>query len=309
MLVALVPLFFATNVVIGRFIAGDVAPWTLAFLRWLGAFLIVLPFAAGGLRRSFGDLLAQAPVIAALGFLGMFICGGIVYLGLHYTTATNATLIYACSPVMILILEWLFRGRPIGLQEISGAALAFTGVAVVALGAAGASRFVLNPGDAMIGAGALSWSIYSVVQKRPGITAIPGLTLFAAIALMGAVLLAPMMLFEVARGPSLPQTATAWLAIVAIAFFPSVGAFFGYQYRHPPLRPGDDRNRALHADTIRRRARATPARRVLPPLSSGRLHTDPARRHPRDRALPFAARRLGFLGAGRFACAARCAAA
>lgn len=229
-LVALIPLFISTNVVIGRHIAGDVAPWTLAFLRWLGAFLILLPFAWNGLRRSFGELLAQAPTIAALGFLGMFICGGIVYLALHYTTATNATLIYACSPVMILILEWLFRGRPIGLLEISGAALAFSGVAVVALGTAGESHFALNPGDALVGLGAFSWAIYSVVQGRPSITAIPGLPLFSAITLTGAVLLAPMMLFEVARGPAWPHSAGAWLAVAAIALVPSVGAFFGYQY-------------------------------------------------------------------------------
>jgi drug/metabolite transporter (DMT)-like permease len=229
-LVALVPLFFSTNVVIGRLIAGEVGPWTLACLRWSGAFLILLPFAAGALRRHARDIVSQGPVVVLLGFLGMFICGGIVYLGLHYTTATNATLIYACSPVLILLLEWLFRGRPIGLLEISGAALAFTGVAVVALGAAGGSRFALNPGDAMIAVGALSWAIYSVLQSRPGITAIPSLPLFAAVALAGAVLLSPMMLFEAMRGPAFPQSAQIWLAVLAIALVPSVGAFFGYQY-------------------------------------------------------------------------------
>ena len=44
-LVALVPLFFSTNVVIGRAVTAEVAPWTLAFLRWSGALLILLPFA------------------------------------------------------------------------------------------------------------------------------------------------------------------------------------------------------------------------------------------------------------------------
>src|SRR6185369_17568742 len=87
--IALVPLFFSTNVVIGRFVAGDVGPWTLAFLRWSGAFLILLPFSAPGLRASLPALRAEAPLIALLGFLGMFICGGLVYTALHYTTASN----------------------------------------------------------------------------------------------------------------------------------------------------------------------------------------------------------------------------
>ena len=39
-----------------------------------------------------------------------------------------------------------------------------------------------------------------------------------------------MMLFEAMRGPAFPQSAQIWLAVLAIALVPSVGAFFGYQY-------------------------------------------------------------------------------
>src|ERR1035438_1773437 len=45
LLLALTSLFWAGNTVIGRFIAGHVPPVTLAFIRWGGAFLILLPFA------------------------------------------------------------------------------------------------------------------------------------------------------------------------------------------------------------------------------------------------------------------------
>ena len=43
-------------------------------------------------------------------------------------------------------------------------------------------------------------------------------------------MLVPMMLWEIATGPALPQTATAWLAVLAVALIPSVGAYSGYQY-------------------------------------------------------------------------------
>ena len=88
--------------------AADVAPWTLAFLRRSAAFLILLPFAAIGLRKNAGALLAQWRNIAILGFLGMFVCGGCVYLSVHHTTASNATLIYTASNLMVLLL-WAFR--------------------------------------------------------------------------------------------------------------------------------------------------------------------------------------------------------
>ena len=121
----------------------------------------------------------------------MFVCGGIVYLALHHTTAANATLIYTASNVMILIFEWLFRGRPIGLREIIGTVLAVSGVAVVALGSEG-WRLALNPGDALIGVAATAWAVYSVLLKRPSLTKIPGQVLFAAIVLTGATMLVPM---------------------------------------------------------------------------------------------------------------------
>ena len=229
-LVVLVPLFFSTNVVIGRSVVAEVGPWTLAFLRWSGALLIVLPFCWDSLRASRGAILAQARTIGLLAFLGMWVCGGGVYVAVHYTTATNATLIYASANVLILVLEWAFRGRPIGLRELVGTVLAFCGVAAVAMGGESAVDLSLNRGDVLIAVAAFSWAVYSVVLKRPGLTAIPGLPLFATIMLIGAVMLAPMMAWEVWSAEALPQSARAWLAVAGLALVPSVGAFFGYQY-------------------------------------------------------------------------------
>ena len=52
LLLSLTSLFWAGNTVLGRFIAGHVPPITLAFIRWTGAFLILLPFAAPHLLRD-----------------------------------------------------------------------------------------------------------------------------------------------------------------------------------------------------------------------------------------------------------------
>jgi len=228
-LVAVVPLLFATNIVIGRAVIDEVGPWTLAFLRWGGAFLILLPFAAAGLKRDAATLVVHGRLIPVLSFLGMFVCGGLVYVGLHHTTATNGTLIYAGANILILILEWLFRGRPVGPRELIGTALAFAGVLVVATRGAGISGFALNPGDLLIAVAATAWAIYAVLQKRTDITSIPGLSLFAATMFAGAALLLPMAMWEFASGPALPASARAWLGVLGVALMPSIGAFFGYQ--------------------------------------------------------------------------------
>jgi drug/metabolite transporter (DMT)-like permease len=228
--VALVPLLFSTNSVIGRAVAGETGPWTLASLRWTLAFLILLPISLPAMRAHRGALTAHAAEILLLSFLGMWICGGVFYQALHFTTATNATLVYASSNVLILILEWLFRGRRIGLRQIVGTVLALAGVAVVAVGAEGAGALSVNPGDALVALASLSWAIYSVVLKRPGLTALPGIALFGSIMLGGVALLLPMMMWEALSGGGWPATPFAWSAVLMVALLPSVGAYSGYQY-------------------------------------------------------------------------------
>ena len=52
LLLSLTSLFWAGNTVLGRFIVGHVPPMTLAFIRWGGASVILLPFAARHLARD-----------------------------------------------------------------------------------------------------------------------------------------------------------------------------------------------------------------------------------------------------------------
>ncbi len=52
LLLCLTSLFWAGNIVIGRFAAGQIPPMALSFIRWAGAFLIVLPFAWAQLARD-----------------------------------------------------------------------------------------------------------------------------------------------------------------------------------------------------------------------------------------------------------------
>jgi hypothetical protein len=63
LLLSLAALFWAGNIVLGRFIAADFPPMALSFLRWGLACLIVLPFAWPHLR-------AEWPVIRSTPVLG-----------------------------------------------------------------------------------------------------------------------------------------------------------------------------------------------------------------------------------------------
>jgi len=230
-LLALMPLLFASNLVIGRGSAELVEPWTLAFWRWLLATLVVLPFTAGALVRYWRDFRAVGREIFILGLLGMVLCGGVVYVSLHATTATNATLIYTASGLFIVLLDTLYFGQPLTVLRLVGLVVGFLGVATIVLQGE-LQRLIsldLNWGDVGIAIAAISWAIYSVMLRADRLRRLPVLPLFAIIAASGTISLFPFMLYEWGTLGAFPAVARAWLSIVALAILPSVLAFWFYQ--------------------------------------------------------------------------------
>ncbi len=232
LILLLIPMFFSTNIVIGRAAITSVEPWTLAFWRWALASLILLPFAWQGVRLHAAALIAQWKLIVLLGFLGMVACGGGVYLSLKSTTATNGTLIYTSSPVFVLLLEAVFRGQKIALRQVVGIVLAILGVATIVLRGDFARLMALefNIGDLGIALAAFAWAVYSVILKRPVFRTLPTVPLFFAVSSVGTLLLVPFMAFDAVTTGSLPVSASAWTSILGLAVLSSVLPFLAYQY-------------------------------------------------------------------------------
>ncbi|QCK87405.1 DMT family transporter [Phreatobacter aquaticus] len=232
LLLLVMPLLFSSNLVIARGMGEAVPAFTLALLRWGVAALVLLPFTFASLKMEAPVLRAHLGRILLLAFLGMWICGALVYLALGVTTATNATLIYTTSPVIVLLIETLVFGRKLSGPRLAGIVLAMIGVAVIVLkGDLGAIlRLDLNIGDLGMASAAFAWALYSLVLKEEGLSRVPTLTLFATIAMAGAFLLLPFSLAELALVGGFPTTPKAWTGILALAIFSAVGAFSLYQY-------------------------------------------------------------------------------
>lgn len=226
------PLFFSTNMVFGRGVIGEVSPFMLAFLRWLAVAVALSPFMLAEAAAVRQVVQSNWPRLLLLAFLGMWVCGGLVYLALGWTTATNGTLIYTTSPVMILLLEAVFAGRRIGLREGAGALIAFLGVVTIVLRGEPAALLSLafNIGDLIILGAAVAWSVYSILYRAPGLQALPTAALLGLIAALGAAMLLPAALVELAAGADMPATAEAWRGIAGIVVFSSLLAFSSYQF-------------------------------------------------------------------------------
>jgi drug/metabolite transporter (DMT)-like permease len=230
-LLALMPLFFASNLVIGRASTELVEPWTLAFWRWTLAALILLPFAWTGIAENWSRFRAVVREIVILGVLGMLICGGLVYVSLHATTATNATLLYTSSTLFIVLLDAAYFRHPLTPVRAAGLVIGFLGVATIVLRGELARLITLdlNWGDLGIAVCALSWAIYSVMLKADSLRRLPTLPLFAVIAVAGALTLVPPMLYEAIALGAAPTDGRAWASILALAIIPSVLAYGIYQ--------------------------------------------------------------------------------
>lgn len=226
------PLFFSSNLIFGRHTIPEVAPFTLAFLRWGLSALVLAPmvYAHGAQARAY--VTRQPTHWLLMGFLGMVICGAGVYFALQFTTATNGTLIYTTSPLMILVIERLFRGRATSWREIAGIVLGFGGVAIIVMRGDLSALIELdfNRGDVMFVGAALAWAVYSVLLRGPRTAGLPVLSLFGLVAIAGTILLAPVAAWEFYSGARMPETWSAWGGIAGIVVFASLLAFSGFQY-------------------------------------------------------------------------------
>lgn len=224
------PLLISSNPIIGRAAVDIVPPVALAFWRWAVAALILLPFTWFGLVRHATVLRRHILLIGLLGSLGMGVCGAFVYIGLQHTTATTASIIYAISPVMMLVIVWLFEREPIRLHQIIGVTIAIVGVLVIVSRGALDQLLAItfNIGDLWVLGSAASWAVYSVLLRRlTGL--LPTFTLFTAIVLAGVLSLAPFYAIETAMGRPVVWNQEAAISIAGVALLASVLAFSAFQ--------------------------------------------------------------------------------
>jgi drug/metabolite transporter (DMT)-like permease len=146
-----------------------VPPMTLNLLRWVIAFVLLLPLAWRVLRPTS----AMWPNWRRFSLMGLFSVGlynALQYLALHTSTPLNVTLVASSGPVWMLLVGRLFFGAPIAPRQLAGAALSITGVMVVL--SRGQWDLLLQvrlvAGDIYILIAAAVWAFYSWMLSESG---------------------------------------------------------------------------------------------------------------------------------------------
>lgn len=215
---------WATNVLIGRALADTVPPFTLSFLRWGGALLLLLAVGGGArLWRQRAVARANLGHLTVLGFLSVTVFHTILYAALQHSTAINIGLINASGPVLIVLLSWWILGRRLTPLQSVGLIVAVVGTLTVLARGVPANLLLLdlNRGDAVQLIAVAAWAFYSVLmQKRP--VAMHPLALLTALALAGLPGIAVAAAFEYAAGLRFPMDPTTIGLLLYIVVLPTV---------------------------------------------------------------------------------------
>lgn len=238
LLIFVTPALWATNYIVARGAVDVVQPHALAFFRWLVALLLMLPLAWPALRTQWPAWRSEWRDFLVLGALGMWICGAFVYIGARTSSGTNMGLIYAISPVLIAAASARWFGDRLTGRQKTGLAIAIVGVLLIVLRGSPAALLASDfaAGDLWVLAGALSWTVYSLMlQARP--TVLDPFARLTVIVAGGVLVLLPFTVGEALLYGAPTFDARTVGLVLAAALLPGFGAYQAYSFMQKELGP------------------------------------------------------------------------
>ena len=193
-------LFWSGNFVIGRFssLENIVSPLSLAFYRWVIAFLILTPFCLQKAVKELPLLKKQPGMIFLIILTGPTLFNTLVYLGLTATTVINSLLIISITPMLIILLNKLLYKAQTNIFQMIGIFISLIGVCYVI--AKGSFQNIFDSefyfGDLFILLAVTSWALYSIFLKKNE-TGVSGFSFLYLSFVFTVILLFPVYLYDI----------------------------------------------------------------------------------------------------------------
>lgn len=216
----------------GKLAIADFPPVFLTALRGViaSSFLVALLARSGAETvRGLGPDSIRAFVV--LGVCGLVLSTQLSYIGYAYTTAANAAILQAATPVLVALGARAYLGERLRRRQQAGVAISALGVLVVVTdGRLWMLRLDdLRVGDFVTLVGLVAWMTYTVYGKRVILTHSPALTTTAAYVAGTCVLVAEAAL----TAPLFPRPALtsvrAWAVVVYHALFGAIAHIWWYR--------------------------------------------------------------------------------
>jgi drug/metabolite transporter (DMT)-like permease len=214
-----VQVIFAGYHVTAKAVLSTLDPFTLVGLRVLLAtpILIVLAWTVDRVLPRPGDL----PILATLGFLGVFANQLLFINGLERTAATNAAILMPSIPVFAVAVGALLRIERVGPVRLAGIVLAAVGALVMV----NPLHFSLGHGalvgNELILCNCLCFATFLVLQ-RPILRRLPWRTVIAGAFTFGALGMAIVTGPRIAAVDFAALPAGVWWGLGYIVLFPTV---------------------------------------------------------------------------------------
>jgi drug/metabolite transporter (DMT)-like permease len=225
----LTAIFWGGTFVAGKIAAQNVGPFSIGFLRYIIASILLLLVTwkvegkLPGLKKS------QILPVIFLGMIGIFTYNVMFYKGLKIIEASRAALIIATCPIFITVSSAIFLKEKINLIKSFGIVISVSGAIIVI--SKGNLRGIfedgLGLGELYIFCCVLSWVTYSLIGK----VVMKNLSPLASVsysATVGAIALLIPSLLEGLVQNIVNQSALDWLCISYLGVFGTVIGFVWY---------------------------------------------------------------------------------
>ena len=208
--------------VVAKAALSFLSPLQLAGLRvgLATPFLLLLAWR----RDRFIPARRDLPMLALLGFLGVFANQIFFINGLRYTTAINASILMPSLPVFAVAAAALLRIEKIGPRRLVGIGLSVAGALVLVNPLRFSADRAMAIGNLMILVNCLCYALFLVLQ-RPLFQRIPWRTLIAWSFLFGGGAVLLVSLPELARLEPAKVPAGTWWGVAYIAIAATVFAY------------------------------------------------------------------------------------
>jgi len=149
--------------------------------------------------------------------------------GIRFTIASNAALLYAMTPIIVLVFSRLLLGERLTGRKILGVALGFVGVVVVIFERGVSASVEHVYGNVLVLIAVLAWSLYTVYGRRL-IRAYGSIEATAMILVGGTILFLPFGIIPMSEFPFSTLTTASWMQILYLALVTSVLSYLLWYY-------------------------------------------------------------------------------
>jgi drug/metabolite transporter (DMT)-like permease len=228
----LIAILWGTFPATGKLAVADFPPVFLTAVRGVIAsvFLVALLARSGAETvRGLGPESVRAFV--TLGVLGLSLSTQLSYVGYAYTTAANAAILQAATPVLVALGARAYLGERLRRRQQLGVGVSTLGVLVVVTdGRLWMLRVEqLRLGDFVTLVGLVAWMAYTVYGKRVILTHSPALTTTAAYVAGTCVLVAEAALTAPLFSRPVLTSGRAWSVVLYHALFGAVAHIWWYR--------------------------------------------------------------------------------